>query len=141
MGSCNSTTGKDLPQSWLELFRSLTLSQSNVNKLLAKFHKVEADDSGSVDTVKLLKSLDIEPTRFAGQIFTVFDNDGSGKVDFREFVIALYNYCTVNPAALDNFAFDLYDQDKRGVLSPGEISQMLKDIYGKNHLQDARVKL
>lgn len=141
MGSCNSISGNDLPQTWLELFRSLSLSQSNVDNLLAKFRKVEADDSGSVDTVKLLKSLDIEPTRFAGQIFTVFDSDGSGKVDFREFVVALWNYCTVNPASLDNFVFDLYDQDKRGVLTPGEINQMLKDIYGKNHVQDARVKL
>jgi hypothetical protein len=32
---------------------------------------------------------------------------------------------------VDLFAFDLYDADSSGVLSPKEIDGMLKDIYGK----------
>lgn len=30
----------------------------------------------------------------------------------------------------DMFAFDLYDNDSSGELSPKEIQRMLKDIYG-----------
>lgn len=41
----------------------------------------------------------------------------------------------------DIFTFDLYDRDSSGVLSPGEVSQMLKDIYGKSHVNDAKVKM
>jgi len=50
--------------------------------------------------VELLTLLDIERTRFTEQIFTLFDSDNSGKVDFREFVMALWNYCTIGEASL-----------------------------------------
>ena len=31
------------------------------------------------------------------------------------------------------FAFDLYDKDSTGELSPVEIDQMLRDLYGKHY--------
>ena len=32
---------------------------------------------------------------------------------------------------IDMFAFDLYDKDSSGELSPSEVERMLQDIYGK----------
>jgi Ca2+-binding EF-hand superfamily protein len=141
MGQCGSKIETKIPPGWMELFASLRLTKDEVRKLYSIFCKVDLDGSGSVDTVELLTLLDIERTRFTEQIFAVFDNDGSGKVDFREFVISLWNYCTIGKAALEIFTFDLYDSDSSGELSPGEISMMLKDIYGKNHMNDAKVKM
>jgi Ca2+-binding EF-hand superfamily protein len=141
MGQCGSKVETKIPPGWMELFASLRLTKDEVRKLYSIFCKVDLDGSGSVDTVELLTLLDIERTRFTEQIFAVFDNDGSGKVDFREFVISLWNYCTIGKAALEIFTFDLYDSDSSGELSPGEISMMLKDIYGKNHMNDAKVKM
>jgi Ca2+-binding EF-hand superfamily protein len=105
------------------------------------FCKVDLDGSGSVDTVELLTLLDIERTRFTEQIFAVFDNDGSGKVDFREFVMSLWNYCTIGQAALEIFTFDMYDADSSGVLSPAEVSRMLTDVYGSKHANDPKMKM
>ena len=59
------------------------------------------------------------------------DEDGNGVVDFKEFVVAVWNYCTLSPSALVHFAFDLYDRDESGWIEQHEIEQMLQDMYGK----------
>lgn len=38
------------------------------------------------------------------------------------------------------FTFDIYDYDKSGILSLQEVHKMLKDIFGKNHIHDPKVK-
>ena len=48
----------------------------------------------------------------------------SGEIDFREFVIALWNYCTLGKAALILFAFDLYDNDNSGKIDIDEITDV-----------------
>jgi len=57
--------------------------------------------------------------------------DGSGSVDFREFVMSLWNYCTLSKAALIMFAFDLYDNDNSGEIDTGEVELLLKEVYGR----------
>lgn len=140
MGACGSSIDGKIPAAWMELFASLKLTKAEVKQLYRLYCRVDRDGSGSVDIVELLALFDIERTRFTEQIFTAFDNDGSGKVDFREFVMSLWNYCTIGPAALEIFTFDLYDVDNSGVLSPAEVSRMLRDIYGSKHAQDPKVK-
>jgi serine/threonine-protein phosphatase 2B regulatory subunit len=147
----------------MDLFAAMQLKKSEVKKLYKIFSKVDLDGSGSVDIAELLTLLDIERTRFTEQVFTVFDSDGSGKVDFKEFVMATWNYCTIGQASLgtvkasptqmhalvnadisfctsDIFAFDMYDRDKSGKLSLEEVHQMLKDLYGKSHINDPKVR-
>ena len=48
--------------------------------------------------------------------FSLFDEDKSGELDFREFVISLWNYCTFDKNDLVKFAFDLYDMDQSGII-------------------------
>lgn len=61
----------------------------------------------------------------------IFDEDGSGSVDFREFVMSLWNYCTLSKAALIMFAFDLYDNDNSGEIDLTEVELLLKEVYGR----------
>lgn len=61
----------------------------------------------------------------------IFDEDGSGSVDFREFVMSLWNYCTLSKAALIMFAFDLYDNDNSGEIDLAEVELLLKEVYGR----------
>lgn len=60
---------------------------------------------------------------------------GSGEMDFTEFILATYNYCTFNKYALIRFAFELYDADSSGAIDTDEMSNMLKDVYGKSALK------
>ena len=64
---------------------------------------------------------------FAKRAFAIFDSDGSGELDFREFAISLWNYCTSDKIALHSFAFDLYDVDSGGTVSADEIASPCDD--------------
>ena len=55
------------------------------------------------------------------KLFQAIDKDGSGEIDFREFVVALWNYCTMGKSALTIFAFDLYDLDGSGEIELDEV--------------------
>jgi Ca2+-binding EF-hand superfamily protein len=93
--------------------------------------EIDTDDSGTIDVAELEAYLRLEKTRFTTRIFSIFDEDNSGSVDFREFVLSLYNYCTLTKASLELFAFDLYDKDSSGSLEAAEVQDMLNDIYGR----------
>ncbi|KAJ1442905.1 hypothetical protein B484DRAFT_321842 [Ochromonadaceae sp. CCMP2298] len=110
----------------------MKLSKVEVKKLYRIFRLVDVDGSGTIALAELLVHIDLDRTSFTKRIFSIFDDDKSGEIDFKEFVLALWNYCTLSTATLDMFAFDLYDTDGSGELSGGEVSRMLKDIYGGN---------
>ena len=57
---------------------------------------------------------DFDPSLFVRRAFDVLDEDGRGCVRFREFVIGLWNYCTLDRSALLLFAFDMCDFDNTG---------------------------
>jgi Ca2+-binding EF-hand superfamily protein len=102
-----------------------------------------------------LTFFDLERNKFTERVFGIFDEDGSGCVDFKEFVVALWNYCTLTHSTLGKwqsqhpyrpgpflttssalFAFDLYDKDSSGIIDSNEVKLMLKEIYGSNYTQN-----
>lgn len=112
-------------------FEALKFKPSEVLRLKQIFDTIDIDHSGSIGLKELLNHLDIETNnKFSKRVFSIFDEDGSGQVDFREFVLSIWNYCTLSQATLALFAFDLYDADRTGFLSPAEIEGILKDLYG-----------
>lgn len=133
MGCSCSNVYKQYPElvQWRVQFESLRLSSGEVRKLYHIFKSMDVDGSGTIELIELLAHIDVERTNFTERVFSIFDEDRSGQVDFREFVLSLWNYCTLTKATLDLFAFDLYDQDSSGELGGDEVEQMLKDIYGK----------
>lgn len=100
MGCGSSNIDNEVPKSWMELFAAMRLTKNEVIQLHKTFKKVDFDKSGSVDIVELLTLLCVERTRFTEQLFKVFDSDSSGKIDFREFVLSIWNYCTISPSSL-----------------------------------------
>jgi serine/threonine-protein phosphatase 2B regulatory subunit len=90
-----------------EEFGALLLGPNELSQLFAVYCKIDIDRSGDITTWELLEHLHLERSRFTKRIFRIFDEDGSGQIDFREFVIACWNYCTLGKPALIMFAFDL----------------------------------
>lgn len=114
-----------------DLYEALNLSVLDIGRLHSVYRKIDNDSSNSIELAELLAYLDLDRTRFTKRIFTMFDEDGSGLLDFNEFVLSLWNYCTLSKASLELFAFDLYDEDNSGSITQNEVLNMLKDLYGK----------
>ncbi len=68
-----------------------------------------------------MEYFELEQTRFVERVFDVMDEDGKGGIDFREFVISCYNYCTLDQESMVTFAFDLYDADSSGSIDIHEV--------------------
>lgn len=164
MGCSSSSTFEDVVnkpefrQSMLQ-FQALHLTRNDVKRLYKVFTTMDIDRSGSITLAELLAHIDLPRTAYTEKIFSIFDDDNSGEIDFREFVLAVWNYCTLSKVNLgecaktwycygslnllncmyfifiDMFAFDLYDSDGSGELSIPEIMKLLQDIFGKNEMK------
>jgi Ca2+-binding EF-hand superfamily protein len=70
-------------------FTALGISEEDVGKLYWIFCRIDTDGSRLIEIIELLMFLDVERTRFTRRIFSIFDDDKSGKIDFREFVLSI----------------------------------------------------
>ena len=66
-------------------------------------------------------------------MIAIFDEDGSGSVDFREFILGLSAFSSKgNKVEKLRFAFNVYDMDRDGYISNGELFLVLKMMVGQN---------
>mmetsp|Transcript_1741 Transcript_1741/g.2724 ORF Transcript_1741/g.2724 Transcript_1741/m.2724 type:complete len:509 (-) Transcript_1741:189-1715(-) len=121
-------------------FNALGISERDVGRLYGLFTVIDSDGSGCIEIIELLMFLDVERTRFTKRIFSMFDDDNSGEIDFREFVLSIWNYCTLGKTSLIVFAFDLYDQDKSGYIDVPEAQHLIKDVYGEKFHMNTHAK-
>ena len=143
MGNCLDAKLRDEPKLWTQwndILLALNFTRSEFRRLLQIYQKIDKDNSGHIALKELLYFLRMENDEFMRRTFAVFDNDNSGEIDFGEFVIALWNYCTESKQSLILFAFDLYDEDGSGVISRSEFKRLLSDIYGASLAKNKFVK-
>lgn len=101
MGNANQKSPeKCLPESWLKIFKALGLRYGEIRKLHKVFRNMDEDSDGLLSVGDILSILNIERTRFTERIFEVFDSRRTGVFDFREFVLSLWNYCTLGKGSL-----------------------------------------
>jgi len=73
-------------------------------------------------------------------MIAIFDEDGGGSVDFREFISGLSAFSSKgNKEEKLRFAFKVYDIDRDGYISNGELFLVLKMMVGTN-LKDAQLQ-
>lgn len=73
-------------------------------------------------------------------MIAIFDEDGGGDVDFQEFVSGLSAFSSKgNKEEKLRFAFKVYDVDRDGFISNGELFIVLKMMVG-NNLKDVQLQ-
>ena len=73
-------------------------------------------------------------------MIAIFDEDGGGDVDFQEFVSGLSAFSSKgNKEEKLRFAFKVYDIDRDGFISNGELFIVLKMMVGSN-LKDVQLQ-
>lgn len=108
-------------------------SSEELNSLLARFIKLDADSSGTIEKEEFLSIPVIKSNPLAPRLMELFDENGDGHVDFAEFIRALSIFSTKgNKDEKLRFAFSVFDIDGDGVLSNGELFILLKTMVGEN---------
>lgn len=110
-----------------------TVDSEEIDRLRKRFMKLDKDSSGTISKDEFLSIPGVSSNPLASRLIETFDKDGSGDVDFQEFIAGLSIFSTkgLKEDKL-RFAFEIYDMDKDGFISNGELFLVLKMMVGKN---------
>ncbi|GMH78375.1 hypothetical protein TrST_g3556 [Triparma strigata] len=89
---------------------------------------------GVIDFELFCELLQVEPTGEYHKLFGLFDGDGSGDVDIKEFILGLCNFVDMDNDKKCRFIFELFDDDHSGFLAMSE----LEEILMANHMQSRK---
>uniref|UniRef100_A0A3Q2V199 Protein phosphatase 3 regulatory subunit B, alpha n=1 Tax=Haplochromis burtoni TaxID=8153 RepID=A0A3Q2V199_HAPBU len=100
--------------------QTLDADANQIKRLGRRFKKLDLDDSGSLSVEEFMSLPELQQNPLVQRVIDIFDTDENGEVDFR-------------------VAFRIYDMDKDGYISNGELFQVLKTMVGSN-LKDTQLQ-
>ena len=116
--------------------RKLGLSFEDLQKLLARFSNIDKQRNGKIKLSQLAKHLSlpvIEPVR---ELFSLYDTENTGEIDFRDFISGLA--LVSEPEESENpwkSIFDIFDGDGDGKISEQDLSRVLGRNYGMDQTE------
>ena len=72
-------------------------------------------------TDEFFESVGEERSPFTEKLFALIDLDGSGTIEFDEFVRVLATYCMFSKDEILRFCFDIFDVDHSGSIDEKEV--------------------
>ncbi|KAK9235196.1 hypothetical protein V1525DRAFT_410677 [Lipomyces kononenkoae] len=115
------------------LASSTNFSAEEVDRLRKRFMKLDRDNSGTIDRDEFLAIPAIATNPLASRLIAIFDEDGGGDVDFQEFLTGLSAFSSKGGSDEKlRFAFNVYDMDRDGYISNGELFIVMKMMVGSN---------
>ncbi|PSS02449.1 calcineurin subunit B [Coniella lustricola] len=122
------------------LVEGSNFNRDEVDRLRKRFMKLDKDNSGTIEREEFLSLPQISSNPLATRMIAIFDEDGGGNVDFQEFVSGLSAFSSKgNKEQKLEFAFKVYDIDRDGYISNGELFIVLKMMVGSN-LKDQQLQ-
>ena len=114
--------------------------RDEVDRIRKRFVKLDKDNSGTIERDEFLSLPQISSNPLATRLIAIFDEDGGGDVDFKEFVSGLSAFSSKgNKEQKLRFAFKVYDMDRDGYIGNGELFIVLKMMVGSN-LKDQQLQ-
>ncbi|XP_048863674.1 calcineurin subunit B type 1 isoform X2 [Brienomyrus brachyistius] len=145
MASARRTLDK-LPSEATRGFPPLTtavvtrLDADEIKRLGKRFKKLDLDNSGSLSVEEFMSLPELQQNPLVQRVIDIFDTDGNGEVDFKEFIEGVSQFSVKGDKEQKlRFAFRIYDMDKDGYISNGELFQVLKMMVG-NNLKDTQLQ-
>ncbi|ELW68428.1 Glutamate [NMDA] receptor subunit 3A [Tupaia chinensis] len=104
-----------------------------IKRLAKSFKKMDLDKSGSLSSEEFMSLPGLQQNPLVQRVIDIFDVDGNGEVDFKEFIMGTSQFSVKGDKNEKlRFAFRIYDMDKDGYISNGELFQVLKMMVGDN---------
>merc|ERR1712000_698661 len=104
--------------------------REEVDRLRKRFEKLDRDNSGTIERDEFLSLPQISSNPLATRMIAIFDEDGGGLSAFSN---------KGNKEQKLRFAFKVYDIDRDGYISNGELFIVLKMMVGSN-LKDQQLQ-
>uniref|UniRef100_H2QI03 Dynein axonemal assembly factor 10 n=2 Tax=Pan troglodytes TaxID=9598 RepID=H2QI03_PANTR len=118
----------------------LFFDADEIKRLGKRFKKLDLDNSGSLSVEEFMSLPELQQNPLVQRVIDIFDTDGNGEVDFKEFIEGVSQFSVKGDKEQKlRFAFRIYDMDKDGYISNGELFQVLKMMVG-NNLKDTQLQ-
>ena len=97
MGSSYSSVYSEHPNLaiWKKVFDVLLLTEKNIAQLHEEFSYLPLDKQGTINTQKFMYTIGIEINSFTSRVFSSVDTRLGNNINFGEFVVVLWNLCTL----------------------------------------------
>ncbi|XP_053445273.1 calcineurin subunit B type 1-like [Nycticebus coucang] len=111
-----------------------------IKTLGKRFKKLDLDSFGSLSVEAFMSLPELQQNSLVQRVIDRFDTDGNGEVDFKEFIQGVSQFSVKGDKEQKlRFAFPIYDMDKDGYISNGELFQVLKMMV-RNNLKDTQLQ-
>merc|ERR1712106_22927 len=137
MGICKNRMGNEMGTLPLD---GIAFDAEEIKRLGKSFKKLDLDGSGSLSIEEFMSLPELQQNPLVRRVIDIFDDDGNGEVDFKEFIQGLSHFSAKGDMESKlRFAFRIYDMDNDGCVSNGELFQVLKMMVG-NNLKDTQLQ-
>ena len=121
------------------LTSNTNFSEEQIIDWFKEFIKDGPEGTLTIEKVKNMMNLilpDENGDIVANLIFSSFDKDKNGSLDFCEFIIAMH--CTANSSPEDklHWVFQMYDKDSSGSITIGEMVKVFATLYKNEGLDE-----
>ena len=125
---------KKLQKATLSFIVSQLTTKNEKEEMMELFKTLDKDNNGTLSRQEIMEGLHVFAlaTNLDGEIDRIMeqvDADGSGEIDYSEFITATMNRSRLLSREKLDIAFRLYDIDGSGTITKDE----LKAIFGKQH--------
>mmetsp|Transcript_7260 Transcript_7260/g.7906 ORF Transcript_7260/g.7906 Transcript_7260/m.7906 type:complete len:177 (-) Transcript_7260:93-623(-) len=108
-------------------------SQKDITRLYNRFRALDSDGNGQLDPNEILGVAELTENPLVQRVISVFDKDGNGTVSFIEFLLGLAKLAAgTSEAEKLGFAFPIFDVNKDGFISNGDLFSVMKMMVGDN---------
>ncbi|KRY53114.1 Calcineurin subunit B type 1 [Trichinella britovi] len=115
------------------LHQFLQLDTEEIRRLARRFKKLDLDGSGALSVEEFMSLPELQQNPLVQRVIDIFDTDGNGEVDFKEFIQGISQFSVKGAKQTKlKFAFKIYDMDRDGFISNGELFEVLKMMVGNN---------
>jgi serine/threonine-protein phosphatase 2B regulatory subunit len=120
-----------------EFARDNGIKPESIKKSYKRFQATDKDGSGQIDYSEFCEVMQVDPSPQCERVFQLFDNEKAGRIDVREFMIALSNFSGAEKDEKLKFAFMVFDEDGNGVITRQELMKILK----ANHMASSEAEV
>lgn len=132
--------GQLSPQEQKDLVQAANFSERDIKKLYKRFRALDTNQNGELDPHELFDVPEIADNPLVKRVLSIFDTNGDGRVSFIEFLVGLSKLAAgTDEMQKTKFAFDVYDINKDGHISNGELFAVMKMMVG-NNLNDQQLQ-
>jgi len=136
MGSSSSS----FTQEEFEQMKAYTnFSEQELLRLHRRFKKLDTDGSGTLTTDEFLNIPELASNPLLERILSIFDKNQNNEIEFEEFISGLSIFTKGSMESKLKFVFQVYDLDRDGYISNGELFHALKMMIG-NNLNDLQLQ-